>query len=105
MPVYSTGSWRPFEGQAEAFVEAWREFMSWASGFAGAGEIRLARDVRDPGRFVSFAAWDDMESVRAWKGSAEFKQRMSLVQKHIDTFAPTELEVVETLEARTSKSP
>jgi heme-degrading monooxygenase HmoA len=92
--VYTTGSWRPFPGHEEAFLAAWREFMAWACSLPGAGGAMLARDLRDPERFVSHAVWDDIESVRAWKSSPEFKPRMALVQQHIDKFAPTELEVV-----------
>lgn len=92
--VYTTGSWKPFAGQEEAFLAEWHEFMEWACSLPGAGRAVLARDLRDPERFVSFAVWDDLESVKAWKGSPEFKPRMSRVQAHIDTFAPTELEVV-----------
>jgi heme-degrading monooxygenase HmoA len=92
--VYSTGSWRPFPEQEEAFLAAWEEFASWAASLPGAGEPAiLARDVRDEGRFVSFLGWDDMESVRAWKGHPEFKERMGRVQQFVDKFAPTELEV------------
>ncbi|HEU0303156.1 MAG TPA: antibiotic biosynthesis monooxygenase family protein [Gaiellaceae bacterium] len=93
-PIYSTGSWQPFPGQEEAFVAAWREFARWATGFDGAGEAILARDVRADGRFVSFLGWSSMEAMRAWKDHAEFKERMSRVQEHIDKFAPTELDVV-----------
>jgi heme-degrading monooxygenase HmoA len=92
--VYTTGSWRPFAGQEEVFLAEWREFMLWACSLPGAGRAVLARDLRDPERFVSFAVWDDLESVKAWKDSPEFKPRMSRVQAHIDKFAPTELEVV-----------
>jgi len=96
--VYTTGSWGPFEGQEDEFVERWREFVGWATTLPGAGRAVLARDLRDPGRYVSFMAWSDLDAVRSWKGSAEFKPRMSKVQAHIDTFAPTELEVVEVVE-------
>jgi heme-degrading monooxygenase HmoA len=60
----------------------------------GAGTAVLTRDVRDPERFVSFVAWASLEAVRAWKTSPEFRPRMARVQKHVDKFAPTELEVV-----------
>lgn len=96
--VYTTGSWRPFEGQEDAFLERWKEFVGWAASLPGAETAVLARDLRDPGRYVSFMAWSDLESVRAWKGSPEFKPRMSRVQEHIDKFAPTELEVVATVD-------
>lgn len=93
-PVYTTGSWKPFPGHEEPFLSEWEEFMNWATGLPGAGEAVLARDVRDPARFVSFAAWESMDAVRGWKDSPEFKPRMSRVQEHIDRFAPTELDVV-----------
>jgi heme-degrading monooxygenase HmoA len=96
--VYTTGSWKPNAGEEGAFVEAWGEFARWASDMPGAGTVRLARDLRDPEQFVSFAAWESIEAVRAWKSSPEFKERMSRVQRHVDKFAPTELEVVAAFE-------
>jgi heme-degrading monooxygenase HmoA len=98
--VYTTGSWRPLPDEEEAFLRAWREFVSWAATMPGAGGAVLARDLRDPGRFVSFMAWRDLEAVRDWKGSPEFKPRMARVQEHVDTFAPTELEVVAVVEPK-----
>lgn len=92
--TYTTGSWKPFPGHEEAFLSEWREFAAWARTFPGASFATLARDLRDSERYVSFMAWDDLDSVRAWKSSPEFKPRMARVQEHIDKFAPTELEVV-----------
>lgn len=92
--VYTTGSWRPFDGHEDEFLERWKEFMGWATTLPGAGRGVLARDLRDPGRFVSFMAWSDIEAVHRWKGLSEFKTRMGRVQEHVDTFAPTELEIV-----------
>ena len=92
--AYTLGSWRPFPGQEDAFIEAWTEFASWATGLPGSGKARLARDLREPDRFWSFLDWENIEAVRNWKSSPEFKERMGRVQKHIDEFAPTELELV-----------
>jgi 5-methylcytosine-specific restriction endonuclease McrA len=44
-------------------------------------------------------AWDNLQAVHAWKTSPDFKRQMARVQQHIDTFAPTELEVVATVPA------
>jgi heme-degrading monooxygenase HmoA len=63
----------------------------------------LARDLRDPDRFISFVAWDSIDDVRAWKSSPEFKPHMARVQEHIDKFAPTELQVVSTVGAEASE--
>jgi heme-degrading monooxygenase HmoA len=92
--VYTTGSWRPFAGQEEDFLREWQAFMEWAASLPGAGRGILARDLRDPGRYVSFMEWEDLEAVRAWKSSEEFKPRMSRVQSHVDRFTPTEIEIV-----------
>jgi heme-degrading monooxygenase HmoA len=55
---------------------------------------QLTRDLRDPEHFVSFMDWESIEAVRGWKSSSEFKERMGRVQKHVDKFSPTELELV-----------
>ena len=92
----TTGSWRPYPEDEEAFLSAWQMFASWSCHMPGAHLAVLARDLRDPDRFVSLIAWDSLEDVRAWKRSPEFKPHMALVQQHVKTFAPTELEVVAT---------
>lgn len=94
--VYTTGSWTPFEGQ-EDFIREWQGFMEWAASLPGAGRGALARDLRAPGRYISFMEWDGLEAVRAWKGSEELEPRVSRVQSHVDRFAPTEVEVVATV--------
>ena len=97
--VYTTGAWKPRAGREDAFVEAWTEFAAWASGMAGAGTLRLARDTRDRERFVSFGRWKSNESVRAWKGDPEFRERLAQVMQYVDEFAPTELELVAAVDA------
>ena len=94
--MYTTGTWKPKAGEEKAFIEAWSEFAEWASESPGAGLLRLARDLGDPERFVSFGRWESVEAAHAWKGSPEFKERMSRVQAHVDQFEPDELEVVAT---------
>lgn len=92
--VYTTGSWKPSPGSADAFIEAWKTFAAWASGQPGAGTLRLVHDLHEPGRFVSFGAWGSIDEVRAWKQSPEFRERMARVLQHVEVFEPTELELV-----------
>jgi heme-degrading monooxygenase HmoA len=92
--TYTTGSWKPTAGKQDMFVAAWAEFAAWASGMPGAGALRLARDTRDPERFVSFAAWDSVEAVRAWKSAPDFRGRLARVLQHVAEFEPSELNVV-----------
>jgi len=96
--IYTTWSWKPDPESEEAFVEAWKAFAGWASSRAGAGTLRLVRDLHEPGRFVSFGTWDSIDDVRSWKQSSEFKERMAQVLRHVDVFQPAELELVATAE-------
>lgn len=77
---WSSGKWQVKEGNADEFVVRWQEFLTWTKeaneGFLGA---RLIRDLRNPNSFVSFAAWKDLDSMRAWQGSAEFGKRFDVV--------------------------
>jgi heme-degrading monooxygenase HmoA len=94
--LYTTGSWKPYPGSEGAFVEAWTEFAAWASGMPGAGELRLARNLSDPERYVSFGDWDGVDAVRSWKSSPEFRERMARVREHVAEFQPDELALVAT---------
>jgi heme-degrading monooxygenase HmoA len=94
---YTTGNWTPKADEEEAFIEAWLEFADWARQIPGARTLRLARDMSDQTRFVSFGRWESIEAVRAWKGSPEFQERMSHVQEHVAQFVPAELEVIATV--------
>jgi heme-degrading monooxygenase HmoA len=96
--IYTSGTWQLDPGNEEAFVAAWTEFARWASGMPGAGTLRLARDLRASGRFVSFGAWDSLEAVRAWKSAPDFRERMAHLLQHVAEFEPSELAVVASAE-------
>ena len=89
--MFSHGRFEVEQGNEEAFVEAWSEFAAWASEQPGAAVLRLFRDVRNPGRFLAFGEWDGPESIRGWKNSPEFKERIGRVVRQAKEFDPTEL--------------
>ena len=89
--VFTHGRFEVEPENEEAFVAAWSEFATWASERAGAGTLRLVRNVRNAGRFFSFGQWDDADAIRAWKSSAEFKERIGRVVRQAAEFEPTEL--------------
>jgi heme-degrading monooxygenase HmoA len=101
--VHTSGTWKPYPGSEEAFVEAWTQFASWAGSMPGAGRLQLARDLREPERFVSFGDWDSLEHVKDWKTSPEFRERMAQVLQHVDEFKPVELTLVATADAGSSR--
>ena len=92
--MITTGVWVVDEGSQAAFLDAWTAFARWASSMDGASTLRLGRDTGDPGRFVSFGAWDSPELVHAWKGRGEFRERIGQVLQHVAEFHPAELDVV-----------
>ena len=93
------GVWRVRPGQEAEFIAAWTEFATWASAMPGSPAFRLTCDDGDPQRYVSFAPWADAASVRAWKQSPQFRQRIAQILQHVEDFQPTELSVVAGVEA------
>jgi heme-degrading monooxygenase HmoA len=96
--TYTSGTWVVKEGEEDAFVAAWTEFVEWASEQPGSGTFRLVRDVEDPSRFMSFAPWESFEAQRAWKETDEFRERMARVQQHVAEFTPSVYELVTQLD-------
>src|SRR5438067_11045700 len=99
--IFTYGRFEVESANEEAFMDAWSEFAAWVSAQPGAVTLRLVRDVRNPGRFVSFGQWEDAEAVHAWKSSAAFKERLGRVVKHASEFEPTELVVLKKAEGGT----
>jgi heme-degrading monooxygenase HmoA len=89
--IFTFGRFEVALGNEGAFVDAWSEFATWASQNGGAGTIRLVRDLRHPGRYISLGQWDDADAVRSWKSAPEFKERLGRVVKQATEFEPTEL--------------
>ena len=92
--LITTGIWVVKTGEEAAFVEEWTRFAEWASTQPGATTLRLGRVTTDPSKFVSFAAWTDEASVRAWKSQPTFTEHMMRVRQHVAEFEPTEIDVV-----------
>jgi heme-degrading monooxygenase HmoA len=92
--MMTTGTWIVDGPKQPAFLDAWMTFATWASSMEGAGTLRLGRDSRDPGRFVSYGPWDSADQVHAWKSNAEFRERIAQVLQHVEEFVPSELDVV-----------
>jgi heme-degrading monooxygenase HmoA len=92
--TYTSGIWKVKPGHDAEFVEAWKDFVRWASEQTGSGTFRLVRDVEDPSHYLSFAPWESFESQNAWKQTAEFSARMTNVRQHVESFEPSTYELV-----------
>jgi heme-degrading monooxygenase HmoA len=92
--TYTSGLWTVRPGEEDAFVETWKEFVGWASGFPGSQTFRLVRDHDRPNLYQSFAPWDSFEAQHVWKQDPEFPERIGRVRKHCEDFRPSTFELV-----------
>jgi heme-degrading monooxygenase HmoA len=95
--IYSSGTWIVKAGEEDAFVEAWREFITWSGEQPGSGTFRLVRDLENPSHFLSFGSWDSVDAERAWMASSEFGERLGRVRAHCDDFSGSGYELVTTV--------
>ena len=93
--IFTYGRFEVPSENEDAFVAKWSEFATWVSTQPGAQTLRLARDTRSAGRFISFGQWESADAVQTWKSSDEFKQRLGQIVKLASEFEPTELVVLE----------
>ena len=97
--TYTMGFWIAKPGAEDAFVAAWSEFAEWIKDQPGVSTLRLVRDLKEPRKFISFADWDGIESIRAWKETPEFKERIGRVKQHTDDFTASEAELAVRVDA------
>ena len=65
----------------------WRAFTGWSLEKAsGAKSFVLIRDMEQPGHFLSFGAWADLESVRAWRDTPEFARLLRRCRELCEEF-------------------
>ena len=102
--IYTSGSWKPNPGSEEAFVEAWAQFAAWGSSISGAGTLRLARDLEDPERFLSFGDWESVEAATAWKNMPDFREKIARVLQHCAEFDSANYAVVAKAEGGSAKT-
>jgi len=92
--TYTSGLWQVKDGEEDAFVAAWTEFVEWGRSKPGSSTFRLVRDHDDPSRYMSFAPWESFEAQQAWKDDPEFRERIGQVRAHVNDFQPLVYELV-----------
>jgi len=95
--TYTSGLWQVKDGEEDAFVAAWTDFVEWGRSKPGSSTFRLVRDHDDPSRYMSFAPWETFESQAAWKSTPEFRERIGRVRAHCEDFTPSVFELVTTV--------
>ena len=101
---YTMGFWTAKAGEEDAFVAAWTGFAEWMKEHPGVRTMRLVRDLNEPAKFISFADWDGIEPIHAWKATPEFRERIGRVKQHTDEFTAAEAELAVGISAAASVS-
>ncbi|MGA2934334.1 MAG: antibiotic biosynthesis monooxygenase family protein [Methanomicrobiales archaeon] len=88
-PIYTVGLWTVRPGNEDEFIRAWKDFATGTASYAK-GPIygRLLQDLENPGRFVSFGPWEDIEGVQAWRQQPEFKKAFGRFMELCDEISP-----------------
>ena len=86
--TYSTGTWVVKTARTRHSIDAWTDFVIWASAMPGSGTFRLVRDVDNPSHYLSFAPWESFEAQQAWKDLPEFRERIGRVRAHCEDSSP-----------------
>lgn len=93
--LFTMAIWDVKKGNEDEFVEAWRSFAEWTSkNRQGAMGVRLLRERTFPQRFVTIGPWEDVESMKAWRESEEFKEFFVLAKKLCTDIRPMTLDTV-----------
>jgi heme-degrading monooxygenase HmoA len=91
---YSHTAWVVKAGREDEFVAAWQEWVAWSALQGLGSSARLLRDVDQPGRFLSFGPWEDLDTVRRWRSLPGFRERLERLQAAVESFEPRTLEQV-----------
>ena len=87
---YASGDWRVRPGSEDDFIARWTEFLDWTRESApGLLSARLIRDADEPGHFVSFAEWQSLASLNAWRGLADFATKLGACRAICEDFRGT----------------
>ena len=84
---WASGHWQVKEGEAEQFIQQWREWLSRSSeNVAGFHHARLLRALNSAQHFTSISEWDTAEARDAWKASPAFREGFEASKALCDEF-------------------
>jgi heme-degrading monooxygenase HmoA len=100
---WASGRWQVQEGKVDEFIKRWNEWLGWTGDHvAGFRWAKLLRSEDDPLRFTAFSLGDDDGSVRAWKTSEEFAQKIGACTQLCDEFVGGDFDEVVTVSPPTA---
>jgi heme-degrading monooxygenase HmoA len=94
---FASGNWIVQSGREADFVDRWSQFLAWtreeAPGLRGA---MLMKDASDGRHFVSFAAWQGLEELQAWRSLPAFAEKMAACRALCQDFQGSNYELMAT---------
>jgi heme-degrading monooxygenase HmoA len=98
--TWASGRWQVTQGRDEEFVRLWSDWLSWTSQTVpGLRSATLLRSQEDPLRFTSISEWEDDASVKAWKTTPGFQERLGAVRALCDDFQGGDFDVAASFSA------
>ena len=83
----SSGNWVVKAGSEDEFIARWTDFLKWTRESAkGLGSASLIRASDNPRQFISFAEWDTLESLNAWRSLPDFASKLGPCRALCDDF-------------------
>ena len=83
----SSGNWIVRAGSEDQFIARWTDFLEWTRDNAkGLVSASLVRASNNPSHFISFADWDSLESLTAWRSTPEFAAKLGACRALCDGF-------------------
>ena len=93
--VFTSGNWLAREGREKEFQKAWQDFANWAAREKhGSESPYLLQDLENPRHFISFGPWPDVEAIKKWRETEEFRNFVIRVKELCEKFEPFTLRVV-----------
>jgi quinol monooxygenase YgiN len=83
--MYSNGTWQVKEGQEENFKSLWKEFAEIGVNDKGALKGMLLQDHDNPKSFVSFAVWENIETIKKWQEDPVMKNYLTKFREVCDS--------------------
>ncbi|HVL52994.1 MAG TPA: hypothetical protein VM344_01885 [Vitreimonas sp.] len=82
---FTSGEWIVKAGQEDQFFAAWTAAKEPDPPLAGIiTPPRLLRDLRTPGRFVSFAEFGSLEAIEEFRSRPDFGSIIGAMREHLD---------------------
>ena len=86
MTYFSAGDWMVKEGRDDqAFIEAWLGSVDMDPPIQGLKvRPRLLKDLNRPGHYLSFAEWESLEAIHAFRSRPDFPAAIARIREQAD---------------------